>query len=56
MRDQAGMPGNYLAHSQSVRGLTAVDGGPEEEEWSGVAATMYEVEDVSSYFTLLSSN
>jgi hypothetical protein len=52
MRDQAGMSGNSLALSQSVGGLTAVDDGPEDEQWSSIAATMYEVDDVRGQFPL----
>jgi hypothetical protein len=56
IRDQAGISGNSLAHSQSVRSLTAVDGVPEEEQWSSIAGAMYEVDDVRGQFPLFNSD
>lgn len=46
-QDQPGLPSSGLAHSKSVGGLSSLNAGPEDEEWSGVAATMYENDEVS---------
>ena len=49
-RDQPGMQSGSLTPSKSVGGLSSLDAGPEDEEWSGVAATMYDEDEASTVF------
>lgn len=46
-RDQPGTHSGSLTPSNAVGGLSSVDAGLEEEEWTGVANALYEADDVS---------
>ncbi|KAG8788503.1 hypothetical protein FRC15_003830 [Serendipita sp. 397] len=42
VRDQSDMPSGSLSSSRSMGGLSSVDAGPEDEEWSDLAKAMYD--------------
>jgi hypothetical protein len=52
-RDQPSMQTGTLTPSKSLGGLSSLDAGPEDEAWSGVAATMYEEEEASNILHLV---
>jgi hypothetical protein len=49
-RDQPSMQTGTLTTSKSMGGPSLLDPGPEDEEWSGVAATMYDEDEASTIF------